>query len=163
MPAAHPPCVIDIEASGFGGGSYPIEIGYVREDGQAWCTLVQPAAEWTHWDERAEALHRIPRAALLQHGRSVREVARRLNEDLGERTVYCDGWAHDYSWLAALYEAADAVPRFRLASVRQLLDEDRLRQLDTTRQGAFQSLGFARHRASSDARALQFALARLVG
>ena len=160
MPAP-PPCVIDIEASGFGRSSYPIEIGYIREDGQAWCTLVRPAADWTHWDAQAEAVHRIPRDALLQHGRSAHDVARRLNDDLGERTVYCDGWAHDYTWLAALFEVAGVSPRFRLASVRQLLDEARLERLDALRQGAFASLGIARHRASSDARALQWALGQL--
>ena len=41
----HHRCVIDIEASGFFGRlGYPIEVGFVRDDGQAWCSLVQPGA-----------------------------------------------------------------------------------------------------------------------
>ncbi|MFO1249856.1 MAG: hypothetical protein U1E77_01625 [Inhella sp.] len=36
------PAFIDIEASGFGRGSYPIEVGFVDRDGQLFCTLVQP-------------------------------------------------------------------------------------------------------------------------
>lgn len=161
MPASAPPCVIDIEASGFGRRSYPIEVGYVREDGLAWCTLVRPAPDWDHWDAEAERLHGIPRALLLHYGRAVDEVAERLNTDLAGRTVYCDGWAHDYTWLATLFEAAGRVPRFRLASVQQLLDDTRLQGLDGARRGAFDALGIARHRASNDARALQWALARL--
>jgi hypothetical protein len=153
--------VIDIEASGFGRHSYPIEVGFVRDDGQAWCSLVLPAGDWLHWDAQAERVHGISRAALQQHGRPVREVAQRLNDDLAGRIVYCDGWAHDYTWLALLFETAGLVPRFRLDSVNALLDEARLAQLDATRQQAFGVLGVGRHRASSDARALQWALQRL--
>lgn len=154
-------CVIDIEASGFGRHSYPIEIGFVRDDGHAWCSLVRPADGWLHWDAQAEGVHGITRPTLLQHGRPVGEIARRLNDDLGGRTVYCDGWAHDYAWLGLLFEEAGLVPRFRLESVNRLLDEPRLARLDTERQRAFAELGIARHRASSDARALQWALGRL--
>ncbi|MDH4390343.1 MAG: hypothetical protein QE285_02825 [Aquabacterium sp.] len=154
-------CVMDIEASGFGRRSYPIEIGYVREDGQAWCSLVRPADDWKHWDKQAERVHGIPRPALLQHGRLAAEVAQRLNDDLGGRTVYCDGWAHDYAWLNLLFEEAGLVPRFQLESVNRLLDDARLARLDAARQLAFGALGIRRHRASSDARALQWALEQL--
>jgi hypothetical protein len=154
-------CVIDIEASGFGRHSYPIEIGYVREDGQAWCSLVQPAPDWQHWDDQAERVHGIARPMLLQHGRAVAEVARRLNADLAGRTVYCDGWAHDYAWLGLLFEEAGLVPRFKLESVNRLLDDAGLARLDAERRLAFATLGIGRHRASTDARALQWALERL--
>ena len=154
-------CVIDIEASGFGRRSYPIEIGYVRDDGQAWCSLVRPADDWKHWDKQAERVHGIARPSLLQHGRPVAEVARRLNDDLAGRTVYCDGWAHDYTWLGLLFEEAGLVPRFKLESVNHLLDDARLARLDAERQRAFGALGIRRHRASSDARALQWALEQL--
>ena len=154
-------CVIDIEASGFGRRSYPIEIGYVRDDGQAWCSLVRPAADWQHWDKQAERVHGIARPALLQHGRAVAEVARRLNDDLAGRTVYCDGWAHDYAWLGLLFEEAGLVPRFKLESVNRLLDDAGLARLDAERRLAFATLGIGRHRASTDARALQWALERL--
>ena len=153
--------VIDIEASGFGRHSYPIEIGYVREDGEAWCSLILPAADWLHWDDAAERLHGITRTALLRHGRVAREVAQRLNDELGGLTVYCDGWAHDYAWLGSLFEAAEMTPRFRLESVNKLLDDERLARLDQLRREAFTTLGIARHRASSDARALQWALLQL--
>ena len=155
------PCVIDIEASGFGRQSYPIEVGYVRGDGLAWCSLIQPAGDWLHWDAAAERVHGIHRSSLLRHGRTAHAVAGQLNQDLAGRTVYCDGWAHDYAWLGRLFEAADLVPRFKLESVNHLLDEAALARLDAERQQAFTTLGIARHRASSDARALQWALQRL--
>ena len=154
--------MIDIEASGFGRASYPIEIGYVRSDGSAWCTLVRPADDWTHWDGTAEQVHHIPRNLLLSHGRPPNEVARHLNQALAGRTVYCDGWAHDYTWLNVLFDEAGLQPSFKLESVRQLLGEAQLNRLDDLRRSSFSVLGIARHRASSDARALQWAVGKLL-
>lgn len=154
----HRPCILDIEASGFGAGSYPIEVGYVLPDGRSHCTLIRPREGWTHWDPQAEALHGISRDTLLRHGRPVDEVARALNADLAGLTVYCDGWAHDFAWLAALFDDAELVPRFRLESVRSLLPEVHLARLPALQQQALRQLGVDRHRASSDARALQLAI-----
>ncbi len=155
------PCVIDVEASGFGRRSYPIEVGYVLPDGRAACMLVRPAEGWTHWDDSAERVHGITRSVLAQHGRDLREVAQTLNRDLAGLTVYCDGWAHDYSWLGALFEEAGLSPSFRLESVGKLLDEARLALLDEARRLAVAEMGLTRHRASNDARALQRAIARV--
>lgn len=155
------PCVLDIEASGFGRASYPIEIGWVLPDGRPRCMLVQPAPGWTHWDPQAEAVHHIDRPTLLAHGHPPLEVARALNEDLAGHTVYCDGWAHDYPWLGALFEEAGALPRFRLETATRLLDDAGMAQLHGAARAALQELGVQRHRASNDARALQIALTRL--
>ena len=154
-------CIIDIEASGFGRNSYPIEVGYVLPDGRARCMLIKPAGEWTHWDEAASQVHGITRATLMAHGKSPGEVARILNDDLAGMVAYCDGWAHDYAWLGALFEEAGTSPRFRLESVNRLLGDTQLSELDDARQGALQELGLDRHRASNDARALQLALLRV--
>lgn len=155
-----PPCILDIEASGFGRRSYPIEVGYVLPDGQARCTLIRPPEHWTHWDPGAELVHHISRETLLRHGRPAGEVARLLNTDLAGLTVYCDGWAHDYPWLATLFDEAGLCPGFRLESVRMLLDESRLALLPDLQRRALQELGVVRHRASNDARALQLAISR---
>ena len=152
-------CVLDIEASGFGRGSYPIEVGYVLPDGRAHCMLVQPGADWTHWDGAAERIHGISRAALAAHGRKPVEVAAALNGALQGQTVYCDGWAHDYPWLAALFDKAGVAQRFKLESVGRLFDDERLSQLDAARRNALLQMGLQRHRASNDARALQRAIA----
>jgi hypothetical protein len=75
--------------------------------------------------------------------------------------VYCDGRAHDYPWLALLFDEADRPLRFRLESVTTLLDEPRLARLDAMRRAAVAELGLVRHRASNDARALQLAISRV--
>ena len=156
-------CTIDLEASGFGRGSYPIEVGFVRDDGQAHCTLIQPATAWTHWDDSAGRLHGITREMLHAHGRSAATVATQLNEQLAGRTVYTDAWAHDYAWLAILFEEAGLAPKFKLESVAALLDEPQMARLHGAHRDALAALGLQRHRASNDARALQAALSQLRG
>ncbi|MDH4052370.1 MAG: hypothetical protein OEU93_12420 [Rubrivivax sp.] len=156
------PCTLDIEASGFGRDSYPIEVGFVRDDGFSLCTLIRPQPDWTHWDASAAGLHGISRDTLQRHGRPVAEVARALNEALAGCTVYCDGWAHDYPWLGRLFDAADAVPAFRLESAACLLPGGALDALGAACLRARAELGVQRHRASVDARVLQRALRSLV-
>jgi hypothetical protein len=162
-PAAALPCVLDIEASGFGRGSYPIEVGVVLPDGSAYCTLIAPAQGWTHWDGEAERMHGISRGLLQRHGRAAGEVAGELNRRLAGRQVYCDNWAHDFPWLARLYDAAGVQPSFRLRHLRELLDEPAAARFDDARDGVARSLDLRRHRASSDARVLQLSVGRALG
>ncbi len=156
------PAFIDIEASGFGRGSYPIEVGFVDPNGQLFCTLVQPEADWSHWDEGAAALHGIERELLSSHGRPSSWVAEQLNQRLAGQTVYCDGWAQDYPWLARLFEAAEAAPAFKLEDLRTLLDEHQAQCWHDTVTRVRSELSIGRHRASSDAKVLQIALQRLL-
>jgi len=147
------PCVLDIEASGFGRGSYPIEIGFVLPDGTAYCTLIAPDAGWTHWDGDAERVHGISRSLLQRHGKSAAEVAAELNQRLAGRAVYCDNWAHDYTWLARLFESAATRPSFQLRHVRELLSENAAERFDDMREIVARNLQLRRHRASLLARA----------
>jgi len=159
--AAPPPGVLDMEASGFGRDSYPIEVGYVLPDGQTYCSLIRPIPSWTHWDPSAEKVHRIALATLQTSGRDVGEVALHLNEQLHGQIMYCDGWAHDYTWLATLFEAADMSPSFRLENLRVLLSEREAAHWDVLKRQVTQELRLQRHRASSDAKVLQRTLMRL--
>ena len=154
------PCIVDIEASGFGRGSYPIEIGVVMPDGSAYCTLILPDRDWTHWDDNAERVHGISRALLERLGRPPAEVAGELNRRLADRAAYSDNWAHDYAWLARLFDAAAMRPKFRLRHLRELLTEAATARFDDARDVVARSLHLGRHRASSDARVLQLSVAR---
>jgi hypothetical protein len=55
------------------------------------CYLIQPHDEWNYWDEEAESVHRIPRDILEAHGRPMEEVARDLNEFIGEESAFISG------------------------------------------------------------------------
>jgi hypothetical protein len=155
------PIMLDVEASGFGRGSYPIEVGYCMASGQTFCTLIRPEPEWVHWDANAEQVHHIARDLLLAKGRAVHEVAGLLNAQLLGQTVYSDGWANDYSWIGALFDAANLTPRFKLANLRSLLSDVQADQWHTVKQTVLQELGAQRHRASTDARVLQLTLQRV--
>jgi len=155
------PCVMDIEASGFGRGSYPIEVGFVLPDGSAYCALIRPEPGWTHWDVDAERIHGISRNLLQSCGRMAADVADQLNSRLEGRSVYCDNWAHDYAWLARLFDSASLRPHFQLRHLRELLDERAAEAFDDTRDIVERSLQLRRHRASSDARVLQLSIARV--
>ena len=52
-PAIHLPTVLDVEASGFGRNSYPIEIGFVLPDARTFCALIRPLAHWTQYPPSA--------------------------------------------------------------------------------------------------------------
>jgi hypothetical protein len=155
------PTVIDVEASGFGKGSYPIEVGFVLPDGRSDCMLIQPDAHWTHWDPAAEHLHRITRTLLASHGRAIRDVVERLNRQLEGRIVYTDGWGNDFTWLSVLHDAAERRPSYRLDSLQKLLSQDELARWDRTKAQVQSEATGIRHRASADARLLQNTVVRL--
>ncbi|KPF68348.1 hypothetical protein IP84_09810 [beta proteobacterium AAP99] len=145
------PVIMDIEASGFGAGSYPIEVGIVLADGSSASWLIRPEAHWTRWDASAEAVHGIARAQLLAEGWSARVVAQELNRRLAGQTVFTDGWAHDFAWLAVLFDAADLVPRFRLEHLRRLLNDEQARCWKSAYAQQSSLLGLQAHRAAADA------------
>lgn len=161
MLAVPVPTILDIEASGFGPGSYPIEVGYVLGDGVAYCTLIRPAPDWTHWDPAAEAMHGLRRGLLERQGRPASEVAHDLNVRLRGQTVYSDAWGNDLAWLGKLFDAAELVPAFRLESVRSLLTDDEAAAWHAAKEAAQAETRTSRHRASRDADVLRRAFLRV--
>ena len=157
------PYVLDVEASGFGVGSYPIEVGIALPDGTGSCYLIRPEPEWTHWDERAEAVHGICRTQLVQTGLPAQEAASLLNKVADGHTVYTDAWGVDRSWVALLFDAAGIAQNFRLESIRALLTDDQAAQWASTRERVARDLSLIRHRASSDARVVQMTCHRVLG
>jgi len=149
------PIILDIEASGFGAGSYPIEIGYVDEHGKTWCSLIKPEAGLDHWDEQAAALHKISRDTLLSSGNEAVEVALHLNKALGKQVVHSDGWYQDFIWMSRLFDLANITPKFKLEDLRTVLTPFQESIWHTTKQAIVDGLQLERHRASTDALVLQ--------
>ena len=146
---------IDIEASGFGRGSYPIEIGIAGPGPELVCFLVRPCAGWDHWDPNAERLHGISLSTLHSYGRAAQEVATELNVRLAGRTVYTDAWGQDMPWLAKLFDACDVVQSFRVDSVVTLLAEAEQARWHALKAKVTEQLRLTRHRASTDAHILK--------
>ena len=149
------PLIIDVEASGLGRGSYPIEVGVALPNGDTHCMLIRREDDWLHWDDEAEGLHGISRESLQKHGRNVVDAALHLNEWLAGELVYTDAWGNDSSWLAQLFEYAGISQQFKLESLRTLLSDKQLQCWHPVKERITAECGFQRHRASNDAVILQ--------
>lgn len=149
------PIILDIEASGFGKGSYPIEVGFALPDKSAHCALIKPLPEWTQWNLGAEQIHGISREHLATYGKPVEMVADMLNQYLQDQCVYSDGWGNDLSWVSYLFDVAGQSMNFQLESLYVLLHDDQLVIWEETRKKVIRDLGVERHRASSDALIIQ--------
>ncbi|HIF51463.1 MAG TPA: hypothetical protein EYQ42_08065 [Thiotrichaceae bacterium] len=149
------PGIIDLEASGFGRGNYPIEVGYIMSNGDTFCSLIQPAEGWDRWDESAQAVHGISREILLKVGKPIVEIAQIINDQLSGETIYSDAWGNDSSWLGLLFDEANIPMRFRMDSIRSLLTEDQAAHWHDTKDRVIEAISLKRHRASADAAILQ--------
>lgn len=149
------PGIIDLEASGFGAMSYPIEVGVALPGGRKVCSLIAPAGDWLHWDEKAELLHGISRAMLASHGRAPRVVAEDLNELLGHGIFYSDGWVVDSPWLSRLFFSAGMAMEFSLSPLELILDELQMVSWHATKTAVLAEHQDRRHRASFDAFVMQ--------
>ena len=121
------------------------------------------AADANHWDPTAQAMHGISREVLLRYGRDATEVARDLNERLNGAVLYSDGWGYDFAWLAKLYDEAGLLPRFRIESLRSLLNDAEAARWHATKDSVAADAHSSRHRASTDALVLQRTLLRVKG
>lgn len=149
------PTIIDVEASGFGAESYPIEIGIVRYDGAKWCKLIRPFDSWTHWDFGAQSLHGISREMLHARGVDPIKVCRELNAFLGNTMVYSDGWVVDNPWLIKLFAAAQIDMTFNCRALEYILSEAQMNVWHEVKVQQADKLDAKRHRASSDALVIQ--------
>lgn len=112
---------IDFEASSLSDNSYPIEVGWVWEDGREEDHLIKPAPHWIDWDTRAEAIHGITRAELERCGEAHDGVAHRMLDTLSGHDLRASAPSWDGKWLSALLRAA-GLPRHAL----RLKDSDDL-------------------------------------
>ena len=96
---------LDFEASSLSKQSYPIEVGWVGEDGNGEAHLIHPAPGWTEWDERAAAIHGITRAELERDGEPHEIVCARLLSRFEQNIVLASAPSWDGHWLSMLLRA----------------------------------------------------------
>lgn len=126
-----PVICMDIEASGLGPLSYPIEIAWKSGlTGECDSFLINPETgyNWTDWDSTAEEIHHITVDELLADGVSVVEACMRLNNQLEGKTVTSDAFDFDYFWIRRLYESARMNPTFEMQGVDKVLEGGQLIQ-----------------------------------
>lgn len=104
---------LDFEASSLSKKSYPIEVAWVREDGEEFSALLKPLRDWSDWSEEAEGTHRISRERLRDEGQPVQEVAHRMVKSLSGHELFASAPSWDGKWLSVLLRAA-GLPRHAL-------------------------------------------------
>ena len=104
---------LDFEASGLGKRCFPIEVGWVFEDGRTEEHLIRPAPEWEEWEPEAERIHGLSRERLEREGEPHGLVARRMVEVLSGHALYASAPSWDGQWLSRLLRAA-GLPRHAL-------------------------------------------------
>lgn len=97
---------LDFEASSLSRDSYPIEAGWVTEDGTGESHLIRPAPEWVDWDAAAAVVHGISREELQRTGEPHGVVCDRLIALFADRTVFVGAPSWDGHWLSMLLRAA---------------------------------------------------------
>lgn len=117
---------LDIEASGLGLGSYPIEVAYVSSTGDKNSYLIESTDEWINdglWCSNAEtSIHKISQDMLAQHGINPVAVVNSLNEALSGKLVLCNDLDYDGVWLTQLFKAANVGVMFLLTDIRYLYE-----------------------------------------
>lgn len=104
---------LDFEASSLSDDSYPIEIGWVFEDGTGESYLIRPAPGWNDWRATAEAVHGIERSRLFEEGTPHETVAARMVERLTGHDLAASAPSWDGKWMSVLLRAA-GLPRHAL-------------------------------------------------
>ena len=97
---------LDFEASSLRKNGFPIEAGWVFEDGISENHLIRPAPGWSDWDAEAEGIHGIPRAVLEAEGAPHHVVAGRMVEVLSGHALYASAPSWDGKWLSLLLRSA---------------------------------------------------------
>jgi hypothetical protein len=97
---------VDFEASSLKKNGFPVEVGWVFEDGAAEGHLIRPAPGWTDWDASAEAIHHLSREQLEREGTPHDGVARRMVEALCGHDLFASAPSWDGKWLSLLLRAA---------------------------------------------------------
>lgn len=149
------PYIIDVEASGFGPQSYPIEVGVVLGGEKRYCRLIKPAAHWTYWCPEAEIQHQISRQLLEEKGSELHQVAVELNQLLADKIVYSDGWVVDQPWMIELFATAGVAMEFRISPLEMILSEPQMGVWSEAKLAVQKRLQLNRHRASNDALVIQ--------
>ena len=153
------PAILDVEASGLGLDSDPVEAGIaVLGADVSWLALIRPEPEWLdgEWDEVAAELHGLTRTEILKSGRPADQGARELWARIGDGRIDSDAPEQDGLWLERLRGCAwPPLPPISLRHVAELLPGPVAR--DVLRDG----VPFARpDRAGQDAERLAAVVAR---
>lgn len=116
--------IIDIEASGLGFGTFPIEIAVINLTGDvSYSALIKPQSDWLdwNWDEMAEQVHNISWKMLQDDGLLAERVAKEVWDILAGCELYSDAPQQDLAWLEVLRDVTwPPLPGIRIEHLSKL-------------------------------------------
>lgn len=112
---------LDVESSGLGEDSYPIEVALCDDALSLRSWLVRPEPGWTSWSVLAESLHGMGRDAVCRDGEPAAAVAHAMSAAAGDGWVASDAPEADGAWVDRLYAAAGLERPFRIVDVGEAL------------------------------------------
>ena len=160
--------IIDLEASGLLGASYPLSVAWGAHVDAVECHLIRPEQTWLDegdWDECAEAIHGFTLKHLLDKGEPAQQVAERLAEALAGRVIYSDAPNFDRYWLEVLHHTTGVAQTYEVDDFARLVPGlHHLNHLEYTllREQAFKKCGATVHTANGDVKGL-LTLAKMRG
>lgn len=147
--------MLDVEASGLGHSSYPVEVAYASSTGEHADFLIKPTTEWLEkgeWDNNAERLHGLSQQQLLEQGDNIVNVAQQLNKYLCGKLVLCNDLTFDGFWLSQLFKAANISVAFHLTDLSALFDYWGEQKAHLFKEEYGKTLNTNEHRALPDAK-----------
>lgn len=155
------PLLVDVEASGLGPSSYPIEVAWSDPAGEVEEHLIEPPDEWLtdlEWDPSAERIHGIPLLKLTAEGEPIGQVCEAFLRSTHGHPLYSDAPNYDRSWLLQIleyggFEDARIGVRDAIELYQPKIFGVHLR-MDAAKLQARVELGLRHHRAGDDVRAL---------
>lgn len=127
------PHFLDIEFCQTDDALFPVAIAWSLGDGRMKTVVIEPDDSWFGDDDLPPELDR---AYLEEQGVPLLELARELNDDLPDQTVYVDGLDPDEILVDRIFSAVKLEAPFEIAPVSELITtlasgdlEDRRRQL----------------------------------
>jgi len=143
--------IIDIEASGLGFDSYPIEVAaLVNGKRKSW--IIKPEPDWLFWSSEAEDMHGISRLQLVNEGMRARQVVAELSEFIehSDGILYSDAAYWDTDWIETLYIAVNQLRLFHIESIYELLDDKQSLVFNKNKLKLSKSGKYRQHRAKED-------------
>jgi hypothetical protein len=127
------PHFLDIEFCQTDDALFPVAIAWSLGDGRMKTVVIEPDDSWFGDDDLPPELDRF---YLEEQGVPLLELARELNDDLPDQTVYVDGLDPDEILVDRIFSAVKLDAPFEIAPISELITplefedlEDRRRQL----------------------------------
>lgn len=117
--------IMDLEASGLGAGSWPIEVGLAWVEAgevRSWSSLIRPEPGWDEeaWSLVSQDVHGIGRRE-LDAAPSARSVAEELLARVAGRPVFSDAPEFDMRWARRLLDAQPSPAGLRVLELDQAI------------------------------------------